>query len=106
MSDRNQPFAGDDDMPVSGLRLIRVIVLETLAVLLLGLLIFGILWDMGFFHAGLIAGIAIWVLVSPAIEIATVLRLRSPSSSALNSTASGKATPDERRAAADQHGSV
>src|SRR5437763_1916410 len=31
MSDRIQPLASEDGMPVSGLRLIRVIVLETLA---------------------------------------------------------------------------
>src|SRR2546430_2544852 len=79
MSDRTQPLAAEDGMPVSGLRLIRVIVLETLAVALLGLFVFGILWDMGFFRAGLVAGAAIWVLVSPVIEIATVLRMRTGS---------------------------
>src|SRR5437588_3939460 len=82
MSDRTQPPASEDGMPVSGLRLIRVIVLETLAVALLGLFVFGILWDMGFFRAGLVAGAAIWVLVSPVIEIATVLRMRTGSQAA------------------------
>jgi hypothetical protein len=94
MADRTVPPASENGMPVSGLRLIHVIVLETLAVLLLGLLVFGMLWDMGFFRAGLIAGIAIWVLVSPAIEIATVLRMRSPSPSV---SSTPKTPPDEQR---------
>lgn len=60
----------------AGFRLVRIILLETIAVLLVGLAVFGVLWEMNLFYVGLIAAIVIWVCVSPAIEIATVLAAR------------------------------
>jgi len=60
----------------AGFRLVRIILLETIAVLLVGLAVFGVLWEMNLFYVGLIAAIVIWVCVSPAIEIATVFAAR------------------------------
>ena len=60
----------------AGFRLVRIILLETIAVLLVGLAVFGVLWEMNLFYVGLIAAIVIWVCISPAIEIATVLAAR------------------------------
>ena len=60
----------------AGFRLVRIILLETIAVLLVGLAVFGVLWEMNLFYVGLITAIVIWVCVSPAIEIATVLAAR------------------------------
>jgi len=58
----------------AGLRLRRVIVLETLLIALAGLLVWGIAWDLGYPRQGLVVAIVIWIGVSPVIEIATVNR--------------------------------
>ncbi|MDB5298675.1 MAG: hypothetical protein JWO87_338 [Phycisphaerales bacterium] len=60
----------------SALRLVRVIVLETILVAIGGTLVWGLAWEAGFFWPGLIAAIVIWLTVSPVIEVATVLRYR------------------------------
>jgi len=61
-----------------GLRLVRIIVVETVAVAIIGGLVWGVAWDAGYPKAGLIAAIIIWLTVSPIIEIATVLKYRNP----------------------------
>jgi hypothetical protein len=60
----------------AALRLIRVIVLETILVAIGGTLVWGLAWEAGFFWPGLIAAIVIWLTISPVIEVATVLRYR------------------------------
>ena len=75
----------------SGFRFVRIILLETIAVLLVGLAVFGVLWEMNLFYVGLIAAIVIWVCVSPAIEIATVLAARQE----IRESQSGTSLPEE-----------
>jgi hypothetical protein len=58
------------------MRLIRVIVMETILVAMVGGIVWGILWEVGFPTAGMIAAIVIWLAVSPIIEIATVVNYR------------------------------
>jgi nitrate reductase NapE component len=65
----------------AGFRLVRVVIFETLLVAIVGLLIWGVAWDLGFPTAGLVIAIAIWLTVSPVIEIATVLNYRKSSES-------------------------
>ena len=60
------------DEPCVGVRLLRVILLETVLVALLGLIILGVAWEAGFFKVGLIVAALIWFGVSPIIEIATL----------------------------------
>ena len=60
------------DEPCVGYRLLRVILLETVLVMLVGLIILGVAWEAGFFKLGLIIAALIWVGVSPIIEIATL----------------------------------
>ena|SRR5258707_1117758 len=69
------PNSSRSDQP-SALRLIHVIVLETILVAVGGALVWGVAWEAGFFWPGLIVAIVIWLTVSPVIEIATVLRFR------------------------------
>lgn len=56
--------------------MVRVILLETLLVALGGSAVWGLAWELGFPNVGLALAVVIWVIVSPAIEIATVLRFR------------------------------
>jgi len=58
-----------EDHSVYGL--LRAMVLETLLVFLAGLLVLGLAWEAGFFWAGLIIAVVIWLTVSPAIDFAT-----------------------------------
>ncbi|HZK82064.1 MAG TPA: hypothetical protein VFC46_13375 [Humisphaera sp.] len=60
----------------AGFRLVRVVIIETLLVAIVGLLIWGVAWDLNFPKAGLIIAIVIWLTVSPVIEIATVMNYR------------------------------
>jgi hypothetical protein len=62
--------------PVAKLRLRRVIVLETFLVALAGFMVWGIVWEIGFPTAGLVLAIILWLTISPAIEIATVMKYR------------------------------
>ncbi len=62
-----------------GMRLVWVIILETLIVAVAGLAVWGVAWDLGYPTAGLVVAIVIWVVVSPAIEIATVVSVRRAS---------------------------
>ena len=64
----------DEDHSVYGL--LRAMLLETLLVFLAGLLILGLAWEAGFFWAGLIVALVIWLTVSPAIDFATYRRWR------------------------------
>ena len=66
----------DNADPKSGYRLVRIVVLETLLIAIVGFAIWGVAWDMGFPNAGLIIAIVVWLTVSPVIEIATVLNYR------------------------------
>ena len=75
----------------AGFRLVRIILLETIAVLLVGLAVFGVLWEMNLFYVGLIAAIVIWVCISPAIEIATVLAARQE----IREGQSGTSSPEQ-----------
>ncbi|HEX4795604.1 MAG TPA: hypothetical protein VH370_17580 [Humisphaera sp.] len=65
---RNRSEATEDHS-VCGL--LRAMFLETLLVFLAGLLILGLAWEAGFFWAGLIVALVIWLTVSPAIDFAT-----------------------------------
>jgi membrane protein YdbS with pleckstrin-like domain len=78
MPDPNLPAASTPSPPErsSALRLIRVIISETLLVAIVGTLVWGIAWEAGYFWPGLIAAIVIWLTVSPVIEVATVMRYR------------------------------
>ncbi|MDB4872429.1 MAG: hypothetical protein JWL97_3433 [Gemmatimonadales bacterium] len=78
MPDPNPPAASTPSPPErsSALRLIRVIISETILVAIVGTLVWGIAWEAGFFWPGLIAAIVIWLTVSPVIEVATVMRYR------------------------------
>ena len=53
----------------SGLRVVRVIITETLLVAFVGLLVWGIAWDINFPKTGMVLAIIIWLTVSPVIEI-------------------------------------
>jgi membrane protein YdbS with pleckstrin-like domain len=75
MPDPNLPAASTPERS-SALRLIRVIISETLLVAIVGTLVWGIAWEAGYFWPGLIAAIVIWLTVSPVIEVATVMRYR------------------------------
>ena len=57
-------------------RLRRVIILESLTVAMVGLIVWGIAWDLNYPTVGLVIAIIIWVTVSPVIEIATVSSYR------------------------------
>jgi hypothetical protein len=75
----SQPKIAPAKLPRSpGMRLVRIIVVETLAVAIVGGLVWGVAWDLGFPTAGMVAAIAIWLTVSPIIEIATVMKYRHP----------------------------
>lgn len=67
--------------PPSGHRLVHIIVFETIAVAILGGLVWGIAWEFGFPRIGLGIAIVIWLTVSPIIEIATVMNYRNNRSS-------------------------
>lgn len=84
----------------AGFRLVRIILLETIGVLLLGLAVFGVLWEMNLFYVGLIAAIVIWVCISPAIEIATVFAARREIREGQQSSAHVDAAPPEEGEAA------
>lgn len=59
-----------------GHRLVSIILMETFFVMLAGFTVWGIAWELNYFHVGLVLAIIIWLTVSPAIEIATVLSYR------------------------------
>ncbi|HWE04000.1 MAG TPA: hypothetical protein VG326_16465 [Tepidisphaeraceae bacterium] len=69
-------IAQRDKNRAAGFRLVRVVIIETLLVAIVGLLVWGVAWDMGFPRGGLIIAIVIWLTVSPVIEIATVINYR------------------------------
>ena len=60
------------DSPVR--RTIGRILLEAVAVALVGATVLGIVWEMNHFEAGLIAAIVIWVAGAPFLEILRVLQ--------------------------------
>lgn len=66
------------DARLAGLRLVRVIIVETVLVAFAGLLVWGLAWESGYSRVGLIIAIIIWLTVSPVVEIATVLKYRGP----------------------------
>jgi hypothetical protein len=82
MIETNEPLDDTDEAPLTGMRMIRIIIIETLAVAIVGFLVLGVAAEMGWYRVGFIAAIVIWVGVSPIIEIATVLRFRAMSESA------------------------
>ena len=70
-----------DEDRAAGYRLVRVVIIESLLIAIVGLLIWGIAWDLNFPKAGLIIAIVIWLTVSPVIEIATVMNYRKAADS-------------------------
>ena len=66
----------EDLEPLTGYRLVRVIIFETVMVAIVGLLVLGLAAELGFYKLGMVLAIVIWVGISPAIEIATVNRAR------------------------------
>lgn len=62
-------------------RVIRIIIVEALTVALVGFFVWGVAWEIGYPAYGLIAAVIIWLSVSPAIEIWTLLGLRQSSRS-------------------------
>jgi hypothetical protein len=76
MTETKDSFDEGEETPATGLRMIRIIILETLAVAVIGFLVLGVAAEAGWYRAGFIAAIVIWVGVSPVIEIATVIRMR------------------------------
>lgn len=76
MENNNLPNDLCDDEPLCGYRLMRVILLETVLVSLLGLAVLGLAWEVGFFRIGLVVAAIIWIGISPVIEIATVRSAR------------------------------
>ncbi|HEX5245458.1 MAG TPA: hypothetical protein VFW23_19520 [Tepidisphaeraceae bacterium] len=83
----------------AGFRLVRIILLETIGVLLLGLAVFGVLWEMNLFYVGLITAIVIWVCISPAIEIATVFAARREIREGQSGTSLPEQPPQNRETA-------
>jgi hypothetical protein len=65
-----------DRSPMPGHRLISIILVESFLVMLAGLTVWGIAWELNYFRVGLVLAIVIWLTVSPAIEIATVMSYR------------------------------
>ena len=64
----------------ASLRLVRVIIIEALLVAIVGFLVWGVAWDLGYPIPGLVIAIIIWLTVSPVIEIATVMNYRKAAS--------------------------
>ena len=52
------------------------IVLESLLVLVVGLVVWGVLWDLGYGQTGLIVATILWAILLPALEIATIIGYR------------------------------
>ena len=62
-----------------GMRLVRVIVVETIVVALIGFFVWGFAWELTYPRVGLVLAIVIWLTVSPVIEIAAVANYRRES---------------------------
>jgi hypothetical protein len=75
-NERNHRHSDPCAEPLCGFRLVRCLLLETLLVMLAGLLILGFAWEAGFFKLGLVLAVLIWVGISPIIDVATLRHRR------------------------------
>jgi len=76
MADEQNKASDPCEEPLCGFRLVRCLLLETLLVMLAGLLILGFAWEAGFFKLGLILAVLVWLGLSPIIDIATLRHTR------------------------------
>lgn len=60
--------------PTSRVRTIQRIVLETLFIGLLGALVLGFVWELGYFRLGWLLAAAVWILGDPILEIGRLRR--------------------------------